>query len=114
MTFSYPINENLVSGFGLVYWDADVQQGSDAHYTYTNELSGNGQTFSYSGASTRTFLRTALGSGFQLRTGLKWVTGPLKVGASLSVPGSISYKAKKNLSLQRGTSFQREQKFIPL
>ena len=113
MTFSYPINENLVSGFGLVYWDADVQQGSDAHYTYTNELSGNGQTFSYSGASTRTFLRTALGSGFQLRTGLKWVTGPLKVGASLSMPGSISYKAKTIYRYNAGLHFNGNKNTSP-
>ena len=47
---------NTCFRFRAGYWDADIQQGSDAHYTYTNELSGNGQTFSYSGASTRTFL----------------------------------------------------------
>lgn len=93
-TYSYPLSESLVLGAGFTYWDVEVQQSSDSHFTYTNRLDNGSNTVTFEGSSSRTFMRSAVGSGIQLRSGLKYRGNNWSLGATLTPETSLSYASK--------------------
>jgi hypothetical protein len=93
-TYSHPVSEAVVLGVGITYWDVELQESSDSHFTYTNRVVDGANTLTFDGSSSRTFLRSAVGSGVQLKTGIKYRGEGWSLGATLAPEASLSYKAK--------------------